>query len=66
MHLSKKWTDKLAALPESGMGYQVVDVHLKDGRVVREVIVINCEVMVEQGNQSFSEGDIQDVELHKS
>jgi len=56
----------MKVLPESGMGYQVVDVHLKDGRVVREVIVINCEVMVEQGNQSFSEGDIQDVELHKS
>ena len=65
MQLSKKWVDKLMALPESGMGYQVVDVHLKNGIVVREIIVINCQIIMDQGNLSFSENDIQDIELHK-
>jgi len=65
MHLSKKWTDKLAALPESGMGYQVVDVHLKNGVIIKKIMVVNCEILVNQGNLSFSENDIQDIELHK-
>ena len=65
MRLSKKWIDKLVALPESGMGYQVVDVHLKNGMIVKEILVVNCEILVNQGNLSFSENDIQDIELHK-
>lgn len=36
-------TRKLAALPESGMGYQRVDLVLSDGRVVHDTIVFNAE-----------------------
>ena len=65
MRLSKKWIDKLAALPESGMGYQVVDIHLKNGMIIKKIVVVDCEILVDQGNLSFSENDIQDIELHK-
>ena len=64
MWLSKKWVYKLKVLPESGMGYQTVDVHLKNGTVVKGIMVVNCQIMVNQGNLSFSENDIQDIELH--
>jgi len=42
--LEKKWTDELVKLPESGMGYQRVDVFFTDSRVARDVPVYNAEV----------------------
>lgn len=35
MRLSQKWVDKLINLPEAGVGYQIVDVILKNDSVVR-------------------------------
>lgn len=42
--LEKKWTDQLVKLPESGMGYQRVDVFFADSRVARDVPVYNAEI----------------------
>ena len=36
---SKKFVDYISNTPETGMGYWIVDVHLKDGRVYRQVLV---------------------------
>ena len=41
--LSKRWVEYLCSMPESGMGYQVVDITLKDGRVLKEIVVFNAE-----------------------
>ncbi len=41
--LEKHWIEKLLRLPESGMGYQRVDVRLADGREVKDVPVFNAE-----------------------
>lgn len=41
--LEKRWIEKLLRLPESGMGYQRVDLRLEDGREVRDVPVFNAE-----------------------
>ena len=41
--LKKKWVEYLASVPESGMGYQIVDVTLKDGRVLKNTVVFNAE-----------------------
>ena len=43
MRLDEKWTARLCELPESGMGYQRVDVRLRDGLQVRSVLVFNAE-----------------------
>ena len=43
IQLNEKWCRKLTALPETGMGSQHVDFVLKDKRIVRDVIVFNCE-----------------------
>lgn len=45
VELPRDMTVKLAALPEEGMGYQYVDVRLKDGRRIPWVIVINCAIL---------------------
>lgn len=41
--LDRKWIDRLLKLPESGMGYQCVDVHFSNRRVARNVTVFNAE-----------------------
>lgn len=41
--LSKKWVERLLSVPETGMGYQTIDVTLKDGRVIKGVNVFNAE-----------------------
>lgn len=41
--LNKKWVECLLSMPESGMGYQTVDITLKDGRVIKGVNVFNAE-----------------------
>ncbi len=65
MHLSQKWIDKLTTFPETGMGYQIVDIYLKTGVVLRKLMVINCEEITNLKNSSFSENDIQDIKLHQ-
>ena len=63
MRLDKKWADKLAALPESGMGYQIIDVILKNGNIIKNITVFDCEIIPNR-NLSFSNNDIKDVILH--
>ncbi|MBA3519804.1 MAG: hypothetical protein H0T75_19680 [Rhizobiales bacterium] len=55
---------KLVALPETGMGFQFVDLMLGDGRVVPNVVVLNAEVAdIPDGVESVQESDIVDVRL---
>ena len=51
-------------MPESGMGYQRVDVHLKDGRVIRNLMVLNAEEC--QTEEPFGPEEIADIELSES
>ena len=40
-HLPAAIIDKLAVLPESGQGYQLVKFTMRDGRTVENVVVLN-------------------------
>ena len=42
--LPKKWIDYLVNEPESGMGYQIVDIHFKKHSTLKDIIVSNCEI----------------------
>ena len=62
--LSAQWSKKLLALPESGMGYQKVNVMLKSGLVINGLIVQNAqELIVPAKIESFKEEDILDIEV---
>ena len=61
--LGQKWIDKLVSLPETGMGYQIVDVYLESGAILRKLLVINCEEIVIHPPWTFFENDIQDIRL---
>lgn len=59
--LNDFWSQRLAQLPESGMGYQKVDIVMKDHRVIENVIVLNAEEC--QTFEDFNLSDIADVKL---
>ena len=42
LNLDSRWTQKLARLPESGMGYQRVRVRLKAGSTIESALVVNA------------------------
>ena len=44
IELSAKWAMELASQPETGMGYQVVSVILKDGRKFNQVVVVEGRI----------------------
>jgi hypothetical protein len=43
VRLEKCWVDCLLRWPESGMGYQRVDLRFSNGRQLRDVAVFNAE-----------------------
>ena len=61
VHLPERWIEQLVRLPESGMGYQRVNITLKHGKVLRDIVVLNAEEA--QTPEPFEPSDILDVEL---
>jgi hypothetical protein len=43
--LTNEIAKRLAAYPEDGMGYQIVDVTLADGRRIEGAVVINSSIV---------------------
>ena len=62
--LDSRWTRQLADLPESGMGYQRVDVRLTDGREVIDTRVFNAEDI--ELPDDCEDATIEDIRLHTS
>ena len=61
VRLPELWSERLVQLPESGMGYQKVNITLKGGKVLKDVTVLNAEEC--QVPESFEPSDIVDVQL---
>ena len=63
--LAQKHVDFLSTQPEQGMGYQIVDLTLKNGRVLRNKLVFNAMFLqIEEGELKKS-GEIAKIELHQ-
>ena len=60
--LAKRWMDQLLTWPESGMGYQRVDVTMADGRELKDAVVLNAELL--EVPAEFVEAIIVDIRLH--
>jgi len=60
--LEPRWTKRLLEFPESGMGYQRVDIRLVDGRELKDVVVFNAEEI--EVPDEFARAQIKDVRLH--
>jgi hypothetical protein len=62
--LAKRWIDLLLKEPESGMGYQRVDVRFADGRHVENAMVFNAEDL--DVPDSFAGAEVQELKLHRN
>jgi hypothetical protein len=60
LFLSEKWVEALSRERETGMGYQVVTIFLRDGRRYEGVIVVDGTISQVAGSTSlpFVEEDI--------
>jgi hypothetical protein len=63
--LSKHWAQYLSALPETGMGYQVVSVFLTDGRKFDQVIIDSGHITRVRGHKEvpFDESEIAEIKV---
>lgn len=61
--LNEYWIKKMLELPESGMGYQHVEVRLKDGTIVKEGFVYNAEELELPDVQDIKLDDISEITL---
>lgn len=64
LKLEPKWTETLMSLPESGMGYQIVDLTLEGGRQLIGVPVFNGEDVYVPESQGFDASKIRQIWLH--
>jgi hypothetical protein len=62
IQLSQRWVDVLRKQPESGMGYQCVDVRFADGRHVEKAMVFNAEHLVVP--DTFEGAEVQELKMH--
>ena len=64
LNLEKRYIDLLSSLPEQGMGYQIVDITLKNGKILKERIVLNSTFLKLNDNESIKNEDIEKIEIH--
>ena len=63
LRLDTRWVNRLLKAPESGMGYQRVDVTLADGRELKDAVVLNAEFLVVPDD--LGPITIADLHLHR-
>ena len=64
IRLPEKWARFLVQQPESGMGYQRVDVRLANDRKVEDVMVFNAEEI--ELPDDCADSEIKELWLHGS
>lgn len=69
METSVKLTDKqitiLENLPEQGMGYQIVNLTLKNGQILNDRIVLNSTYLKIGIDEKINPNDIVKIDLKK-
>jgi len=63
IQLPNRWTSLLANLPETGMGYQLVKVILKNGKVLNNYKVLNSSLLLLEKDENLTKEDIAVVEI---
>ena len=63
LKLSDSFINILVNLPENGMGYQIVKVILKSGKILHQHKIINSSLLMLEENENIIEKDIEKIEL---
>jgi hypothetical protein len=58
-----EWIERVKALPETGMGYTIANVKLRDGRLFHQVVIDSGVLSAIRGRPDipFTEGDIAEI-----
>lgn len=64
VQLDHRWTEYLQPIPESGMGYQLVDVTLRSGECLSKLPVFNGEYLELPDSLTVEPSAILRIELH--
>lgn len=60
-----KFTKQLIKLPETGMGYQLVKVILKNNLILDNHKVLNSSVLILEKDEKFDEKEIVSIEAER-
>jgi hypothetical protein len=63
LKLSDNFINILVNLPETGMGYQIVKVILRSGKILHQQRVLNSEFLMLDENEIIAVKDIDKIEL---
>ena len=63
VELIKEQVNYLADLPEQGMGYQIVEVTLRNGQVLKNRTVVNSTFLLLNDNEQIKTDDIASIKL---
>lgn len=63
LELNKRDSDYLTALPEQGMGYQLVTLTLKSGIVLKHRVVVNSTYLILHENERLNVDDIESLSI---
>ena len=66
IELPEIYINQLIALPEQGMGYQLVDLKLKSGKRLKRKLVFNSSLLEVEENEKFDPADIELIVLSSS
>ena len=58
VYLTSKQRDILINTPETGMGYHLVSVRLKNGKVLNDRTILNCSLLVLNKGEEINQDDI--------
>jgi hypothetical protein len=61
IELPEELKKNLESIPESGMGYHIVDIILKNGSVLKNRTIINCSKLVLNPEESIHPEEIEDI-----
>lgn len=62
INLTQKWISVLLNLPEKGMGYHLVNIILKNGKILRKHKVLNSSVLILEEGENIALEDIEKIQ----
>ncbi len=61
--LPNKFTEQLVNTPESGMGFHIVDIYLRNGDVLKKKVVLNCSLLAIESSINIDVNEIDKIEI---
>ncbi|TAH02511.1 MAG: hypothetical protein EAZ15_05045 [Sphingobacteriales bacterium] len=66
IRLPDNYIKQLINTPENGMGFHNVDLHLKNGEVLKNIIVLNCSILTLEKTLKLDVDNISQIVISKT